>query len=339
MHALAAIVTGALLAPSALQADVLRDVRTRGVLVCGVNGTLPGFSMPDAQGAMRGMDADFCRAVAAAVLGDASKVRYVRIATPDDGFRDLGDRRIDLLARNTTWTFLREVTQPIEMAGITLFDGQAVLVSASAPIASLRHLSGRRVCITSAAGSEADEVLTSAAAALGIQLSIVEAGFGEALLQALRDGRCDAASTDYSQLAVRRVTEMPNPSEWKILPELLSREPLALVVPAEEDAWRHVVFWVLQAMLEADELGVTSQNLVQFVQSNDPSVRRLVGIDAGLGGAIGLDDLWSQRVLSQVGSYGEVFERNLGSGSIFGLDRGWNDNWQRGGLMFPLPLR
>lgn len=317
----------------------LAALRARGELICGVAGTLPGFAAPDPQGVMRGFDADFCRAVAAATLGDPAKVRFVPIDTPDAGMTALGERRIDLLARNTTYTYSREAGRPVAFAGITFFDGQGLLVSRASGIASFRHLDGRRVCVTGIAGTTGREVVESEAARIGINVTIVEAGGGTALLQALAAGRCDAASTDASQLAIRRVTEMQNPDAFVVLREVLSREPLGLMVREDEEALRQVVFWVVQAMLEADEFGVTSTNLVAALQSNDPVLRRLIGVDVGLGKAIGLDDDWSQRVLARVGSYAEVFDRNLGAGSRFGLDRGPNDNWQRGGLMFPLPLR
>ncbi|MGK7868551.1 transporter substrate-binding domain-containing protein [Falsiroseomonas sp. E2-1-a20] len=339
----AALVLAALLLAGAALAqrapDALGAIRARGALVCGVNGALPGFSAPDAQGVMRGFDADFCRAVAAAALGDAARVRFVPIETPEEGLSALEARRIDLLARNTTFTYSREVGRPVAFAGLTFFDGQGLLVARSSGIASPRHLDGRRVCVTGIAGSTGREVVESEAARLGITVTVVEAGGGRALLDALVAGRCDAASTDASQLAIRRVTELDTPANYVVLREMLSREPLGLLVREDEEALRQVVFWVVQAMLEADEFGVTSANLVSMVQSNDPTLRRLIGVEEGLGRAIGLDGDWSQRLLAQVGSYAEVFDRNLGAGSPFGLDRGPNDNWQRGGLMFPLPLR
>ncbi|MGK7865542.1 transporter substrate-binding domain-containing protein [Falsiroseomonas sp. E2-1-a4] len=338
----AALLTVCLVAP-AIRAqpagDALAGIRARGELVCGVNGALPGFSAPDAQGAMRGFDADFCRAVAAAALGEAGRVRFVPIETPEAGMAALGARQIDLLARNTTFTYSREGMQPVAFAGLTFFDGQGLLVGRDSGIASLRHLDGKRICVTGIAGTAGREVVESEAARLGIAVTVIEAGGGPALLQALRAGRCEAASTDASQLAIRRVTELPNPDDFVLLPEMLSREPLGLLVREGEEPLRQVVFWVVQAMLEADEFGVSSTNLIEMVQSNDPVLRRLIGVDEGLGRNIGLDGDWSQRVLAQVGSYAEVFDRNLGAGSRFGLDRGANDNWQRGGLMFPLPLR
>jgi len=338
----AALLTVCLVAP-AIQAqpagEALAGIRARGELVCGVNGALPGFSALDAQGVMRGFDADFCRAVAAAALGEAGRVRFVPIETPEAGMAALGARQIDLLARNTTFTYSRETMQPVAFAGLTFFDGQGLLVGRDSGIASLRHLEGKRICVTGLAGTAGREVVESEAARLEIAVTVIEAGGGPALLQALRAGRCEAASTDASQLAIRRVMELPNPDDFVLLPEMLSREPLGLLVREGEEPLRQVVFWVVQAMLEADEFGVTSTNLIEMVQSNDPVLRRLIGVDEGLGRNIGLDGDWSQRVLAQVGSYAEVFDRNLGAGSRFGLDRGANDNWRRGGLMFPLPLR
>lgn len=326
-----------LLRPAA--AATLEEVRARGDLACGVNGGLPGFSAPDAAGTMQGFDAEFCRAVAAAALGDSGKVRFVPLESPEAGFLALAERRVDLLARNTTLTYFREAGTPVAAAGIVLFDGQGLLVRRDSGIASFRHLDGRRVCVTGLAGTTGREVVETEAARVGISVAVVEAGGGRALLEALAAGLCDAASTDVSQLAVRRVAELPDPEAYEVLRELLSREPLALMVRAADEAWRQVVFWTLQAMLEADELGIGRANLLQAVQSNDPAVRRLLGIETGLGSRLGLDAEWSQRVIAQVGSYGEVFDRHLGPGSPVRLDRGLNDNWLRGGLMFPLPLR
>jgi len=329
----------ALLAPAPATAEQLQAIKRRGALNCGVNGGLPGFSAPDAEGVMRGLDADLCRAVAAAILGDATKVNFLRQPSPGAGFGALGEGRIDLLARNTTWTYLRETMQGVTAAGIALLDGQGLLVPAASPVNAFRDLAGRRICVADRAGLETDDIILAEAARRGIEVELVEAGPGPALLATLAGGRCDAATADFFQLAIRKATEMATPADWRLLPELLSREPLALFVRTGEETLREVVFWTVQALKEAEELGVTRDNLVEQVQANDPAVRRLVGIEPGLGSALGLEDSWSQQAIAAVGNYGEIFARNLGTASPFGLDRGLNDNWQRGGLVFPLPLR
>jgi general L-amino acid transport system substrate-binding protein len=323
----------------AQESPTLAAIRARGELRCAVQGALPGFSAPDSAGVMRGLDADLCRAVAAAALGDAAKVRFIPAETPAEGFAALSGGAAELLARNVTRLYTREAGQPVIGAGTNFFDGQGLLARRDSGIESFRHLDGRRVCVTGIAGTTGREVVEASAATVGIRVTVVEAGGGAALLAALRDGRCDAASTDASQLAVRRVTELPDPDAYMMLPELLSREPLGPFVRAGDHAWRSVVFWTLQAMVEAEELGATSTNLVEALQRNEPALWRLLGVEPGIGRALGLDETWAQRVIAQVGNHGEVFERNLGAGSPFRLSRGLNDNWQRGGLLYPMPLR
>jgi general L-amino acid transport system substrate-binding protein len=341
-------------APARAPTPTLDAIRARGVLNCAVNGALPGFSVPDqrgiqaaidaglapanAQGPMMGFDADLCRAVAAALFGDATKVRFVTAATVADGFAALRENRADLLLRNTTFTYLRDLTEGADAAAVVMFDGQGLLVPLAGGAQNLAQLGGRRICISGDAGTVAQEVLESQAARQGITVTIVPTG-GPGLITALEEGRCDAASADAKALAIRRVMELQNPAGYRVLPDLLSREPLAAFVREGADDIRQVVFWVIQAMLEADEYDLTSENLVDFLQNNDPAVRRLLGIDGNLGTALGLGPDWSRDVLAQVGAYREVFSRSLGPLSPYGLDIGANDNWLRGGLMFPRVLR
>jgi general L-amino acid transport system substrate-binding protein len=355
----AALLLGAGLPAAAQQSAVMPSptldaVRARGVLLCAVNGALPGFSAPDqrsiqaaidagfatadAQGAMMGFDADLCRAVAAAVLGDATKVRFVTASTVAAGFATLRNGSADLLLRNTTLTYFRDLTEGADAAAVVMIDGQGLLVPVAGGAQNLAQLDGKRICISGDVGTLAQEVLEAEAARDGVTISIVATG-GAALLTALEEGRCDAASADAKALAVRRVKEMQNPGAYRVLPDLLSREPLAAFVREGSEAFRLVVQYVVQAMLEADQYDITGFNLVDFLQVNDPAVRRLLGVEENIGAALGLQPDWSRDVLAQVGSYSEVFSRNLGAGSVFGLDVGANDNWLRGGLMFPRPLR
>jgi general L-amino acid transport system substrate-binding protein len=340
---LALLAAGAL--PAAAQqfrteaSATLTEIRARGELRCAVNGALPGFSAPDAQGVMRGLDADFCRAVAAATLGDSARVAFVPAATPAEAFALLSGGRVELMVRNTTRTFSREAGQPVISAGTLFYDGQGLLVRRGSGVESLRHLDGARICVTGLAGTTGREVVETMTAGLGLSVTVVEAGGGEALLKALAEGRCEAASTDASQLAIRRVTELPDPDSWVLLPEILSREPLGPFVRTGDATWRSIVYWTLQAMLEAEELGASSTNLIEALQKNDPALWRLLGVEPGIGRALGLDEVWAQRVVAQVGNYAEVFARNLGEASRFRLARGANDNWQAGGLLYPMPLR
>lgn len=323
----------------AVQAGTLEDVRARGSLNCGVFGRLPGFSAPDASGTMRGLDADYCRAVAAAVLGDATRVRFVEQATPNDGMAALGAGSIDILARNVTLTLSRDGTQPVTPVGILFHDGQGFLVAADGKTNSAQQLGGKRICFTEAGGISAAGELQSYAARQGLHFTEVKLPDAGALVAAFKAGQCDAMAGDMSQLAARRVTEFPQPESVMLLPEAISREPLGPLVRQGDEAWRQVAFWVLQALVETEEREITSASLAASLQSSDPVARRLLGLTPGIGTPIGLADDWVLQVVRQVGNYGELYSRSLGAGSAIGLERGINALWLQGGLLYPLPLR
>lgn len=314
----------------------LTEIRARGEVRCIVNGSLPGFSAADAGGAMRGLDADFCRAIAAAALGDAGKVRFATVTTVAEALGTLEAGGADLVARNATRLYSREAGRGVASAGTLYFDGLGFLVPAASAVTLPGDLAGRRLCISAAGGAATREALE---AALGTGLAITESADGTAMVRALEAGECDAAASDASQLMVRRISDLANPAGFRVLTTVVTREPLGPFVRAGDPAWRAIVFWTLQAMLEAEELEAASSNLVAVMQRNEPALWRLLGVEPGIGAALGLAEDWALQVIAQVGNYAEVFDRSLGAGSPFGLDRGLNDNWNRGGLHYPMPLR
>jgi general L-amino acid transport system substrate-binding protein len=324
----------------AATAQTLDAVRQRGELRCGVFGQLPGFSAPDLQGRMRGLDADFCRAVAAAVLGDAEQVGFVQAASLEAGLAQIEAGTVDLLSSNMTVTATRDAGRNLTPVGVLLYDGQAVMVRADANVASFAQLNGKRICVAAPEVDGSLGILRNAAARAGIAVEpVVTRQSGANLLDGFKDGRCDAVTADAAALATLRVTDLPDPAAAVLLPERLSREPLTPFVRGGDERWRQIVTWTLHALVAAEELEVSSTSLDAALRSDDSEVRFLIGLDRGMGARLGLKDTWAAEAIRQVGNYGEIFERNLGDGSPIGLDRGLSDLWRRGGLMYPYPFR
>jgi len=325
-------------APALAQAPggTLGQVRARGELICGTNPGLPGFAQRDAGGVMRGLDADTCRAVAAAVLGDASKVRFVPVATPEAPAA-LREGRVDLVARNMTQTMSRDVDLGLSPAGINFYDGQSFLVPVASRVEEGKALDGKRVCVHP--GTSNEVALSDSARRLGITVTQVPLTGLAATGEAYAAGRCDAVTGDVSFLLVLRQTRTADPAAHQVLPDIISREPLGPLVRDGDAQWRSVVTWVVNAMLEAEALDVTSANAA--ARRGDPSIRirRFLGAEPGMGAPLGLADDWVFRIVSEVGNYAEVYERSLGAGSPFKLPRGLNALWNRGGLMYPIPMR
>lgn len=312
-------------------------VKARGQVICGVNAGVAGFSAPDARGVYQGLDAEFCRAVAAAMFGDAQKARFVP-TSHQTRFVALQSGEVDLLARNVTQTLTRDTNLGFNFAGVNFYDGQGFMVRRDAGVSSARELDGATVCVV--AGSTTELNLADFARREGISINPVVAGTFEEMLPAYNSGRCDALTTDASQLAALRVSAVANPDEHVILPERISKEPLGPMVRHGDEQWRDVVQWVHFAMIEAEELGISRANVEELRQtSQDPNIQRVLGVTPGFGRALGLEEDWVFQIIRQVGNYGEVFERTLGKGSPIGLERGLNDLWTRGGLMYALPLR
>jgi general L-amino acid transport system substrate-binding protein len=326
-----------LLAATSAQAGTLDTVRQKGLVTCGVNTGLGGFSVTDSKGIWRGLDVDDCRAVAAAVFGDAGKVRYVP-TTGTIRFTALQSGEVDLLARNTTLTFLRDATIGLRMVMVNFYDGQGFLVRKDAHIASLKDLAGGTVCMLQ--GSTHEMNLADWMKQHNTSFHIVLLDTTDVLIKTMLSNRCDAASSDSSNLASIRGAGVPNPDDFVILPDRISKEPLGPMVRRGDDQWLDIVRWSMMAMVEAEELGVTSANVSQMLaDSPNPTVQRLLGKTGDFGKQLGLDNAWAFSIIQQVGNYGESYDRNVGLSSPLKLERGPNALWTQGGLMYAFPFR
>lgn len=317
-------------------AGTLDSVKTRGTLTCGINTGVAGFSALNKEGRYRGLDADYCHALAAAVLNDPEKVRFLP-TTYATRFVALQSGEIDVLARNATITLTRETVLGLLGIGVNFYDGQAFMVLKAANIAHSTDLGGATVCVLP--GSTTELNLNDFARRNNLQIQPVVLDSMDTMVDAYQSGRCDAMTTDFSQLAALRVSALRDPTAHIILPERVSKEPLGPMVRRGDEAWAVVARYVLMAMIQAEELGVTQATVDEMRGSVDPDIKRLLGSEPGLGKALGLDEEWAYRAIKAVGNYGESFDRNLGRNSPIGLDRGLNDLWTRGGLMYAIPLR
>ncbi len=337
MTRMIAFVVAVLLTCGAARAATLDNVRQKGNVTCGVNVGLGGFSMPDSTGIWKGLDVDACRAVAAAVLGDANKVRYVP-TTGTSRFTALQSGEIDILSRNTTFTFVRDVTIGLRMVMVNFYDGQGFLVRKTVKAANLTELAGATICMLQ--GSTHELNLADWMKQHNIQFQIVLLDTTDVLIKALLSGRCDVASSDSSNLASIRGAGVPNPDDFVILPDRISKEPLGPMIRRGDDQWLEIVRWSMMAMLEAEENGVTSANATEMqATSANPTVQRLLGKSGDFGKQMGLDPNWAYNIIKQVGNYSESYERNVGKGSGLKLDRGPNALWTQGGLMYAIPFR
>jgi general L-amino acid transport system substrate-binding protein len=308
-------------------------VQERGELICGVNGSLPGFSFLDsASGENTGFDADFCRAVAAAVLGDPEAVEF-RATNADARGPALQTGEVDVLIRNTTWTVSRDTSWGL-FAPTTFYDGQGMMVRSADGIATLEDLEGATICVQTGTTTELN--LADVMGARGIEFTPSTFGELEQTYSAYDEGSCDAVTSDRSQLLATRTT-LGNPEEHIILDEVMSKEPLGPVAPLGDDQWFNVVKWVVIATIQAEESGITQDNVEEMVGSDDPTIARLLGADGDLG--LGLEPDWVVDVISAVGNYGEIYDRNLGPGTPFELERGPNSLWTEGGLLYAPPYR
>jgi len=326
-------------APAAAQqappGPTLAAVRAKGVLDCGAHPGAPGFGAMDSQGVYRGLDADTCRAIAAAVLGDPNKVRWT-VLTSAARLAALQSGQIDVLSRTTTWTQSRDTANGLNFTAVNFYDGQGFLVRRSAGIQRARQLDGATICVTSGTTNELNLADWARSNNLRIQPVVFEQN--DETRNAYAAGRCDAFSTDASQLAGIR-TAFANPDEHVVLPDIISKEPLAPAVRHGDDQWFDIVRWTVFALIEAEELGVTQANADQMLESPNPAIRRLLGQAGDHGPQMGLDRRWAYNAIRAVGNYGEIFERNVGQGSPLKLARGLNDLWTRGGLMYAMPIR
>jgi general L-amino acid transport system substrate-binding protein len=329
---LLAAATGPALAQGSGSAT-LDAVRARGELLCGTGGEIPGFSMLDSSGIMRGLDADYCRAVAAAALGDAKKVKWVAV-TAQTRFTALQSGEIDILVRNTGWSLTRESSLGLLFAGVNFWDGTSIIVKTASGVKSVKQLGGATICVLPGTTTELD--LADWARAETISYTPVLIGSLSEIRQAFLSGRCDGYTTDSSQIAGFRYMQGPKASELTILPEPIGLGPSGAVVRKGDDKWFDIVRWTHFATLVGESLGVTSKNVDTFKESKIPDIRRLLGMESNLGRSLGLDDTWAATIIRQVGNYGEMWDRDI---TPLGLDRGRNALWTKGGLQFAPQLR
>lgn len=316
-------------------AQTLKTVKDRGTLNCGANGTLAGFGLPDAQGKWTGLDVDICRAIAAAVLNDANKIKFVPLSAKDR-FTALQSGEVDVLVRNTTWTSSRDTSLGLNFTGVDYYDGQGFMVRKALKVNSALELNGASVCVQQGTTTELN--LADYFRAHKMQLKSVTFATANEAVKAYDAGRCDSYTTDASGLYAERL-RLANPNDHLILPEIISKEPLGPVVRHGDDQWFDIVKWVLFAMINAEELNITSKNVDEMAKSTNPNVKRFVGTEGNYGEQLGLTKDWAVRIVKLVGNYGEVFERNVGSGSPLKIDRGLNKLWDKGGIQYAPPIR
>ncbi|HLN85429.1 MAG TPA: amino acid ABC transporter substrate-binding protein [Candidatus Limnocylindrales bacterium] len=308
-------------------------VLKKGFIQCGVNTGLAGFSQPDSNGAWHGLDVDLCRAVATALFGDGKKVRFTPL-TAQQRFTALQSGEIDLLSRNTTWTITRDTRLGLNFVGINYYDGQGFMVAKKRNVKSVKQLNGAAVCVQPGTTTELN--LADYFRANNMKFKPVVIEKLEEVLSAYFAGRCDVYTTDVSGLIAVRSSRAANGADHVILPEVISKEPFGPVVRHGDDHWFDLVKWSLYAMIDGEELGLTSKNIEQQTKSTNPVIQRFVGATGDIGKTLGVDNRWAYNIIKQVGNYGESFERNL---TPLGLDRGLNKLWNRGGLMIAPPLR
>jgi general L-amino acid transport system substrate-binding protein len=324
------------LVAGAASAATLDDVKAKGELACGVSTGLVGFAAPDANGNWAGFDVAVCRAVAAAVLGDSNAVKFVP-TTGKTRFTALASGEIDMLARNTTWTFSRDVDLKFTFVGVNYYDGQGFMVPKELGVSSAKDLDGATICIQTGTTTELN--LADFFRSNGMSYEPVPIETNAESQQNYLAGACDVYTTDASGLAATRAT-FENPGDHVLLPEIISKEPLGPLVRHGDDQWGDIVRWTLNALITAEELGVTSANLAEMQKgTNNPEINRLLGTEGDLGGMLGLDKEWAARVIAVGGNYGEIFEANIGESTAIGLARGLNAQWKNGGLIYSPPFR
>jgi general L-amino acid transport system substrate-binding protein len=313
----------------------LEKVKARGHLECGVSQGVPGFSAPDSAGNWTGLDVDFCRAIAAAIFNDPTKVRMSPLS-PTDRFTALQSGIIDVLARNTTWTLQRDTSLGLSFSVATYYDGQGFMVRKSLNVKSLAELSDASICVAS--GTTTEMNLSDYFRANKMKYEPVVFGTADESIKAYDEGRCDVLTGDASGLSAYR-TKMKAPGDQVVLPEIISKEPLGPAVRRGDDQWLDIVKWTHFAMLTAEELRITKANVDEMTRSDRPEVRRVLGVDGNLGASLGLTADWVARIVRHVGNYGEAFDRDLGPTTPLKISRGLNAQWTKGGLQYAPPIR
>jgi general L-amino acid transport system substrate-binding protein len=323
------------LTSQAASAQTLKTVKDRGMLSCGVSQGLPGFSSPDDKGNWTGLDVDVCRAIAAAIFNDPTKIKFVPLSAKDR-FTALQSGEIDVLSRNTTWTLSRDTSLGANFTGVTYYDGQGFMVKKSLKVNSALELNSASVCVQT--GTTTEQNLADYFKGNNMKYEVIAFGTNDEAVKAYESGRCDVFTTDVSGLYADRL-KLANAADHAVLPEVISKEPLGPMVRHGDDQWFDIVKWTLYAMVGAEELGVNQKNVDEMVKSDKPELKRALGSDGNLGEQLGLTKDWIIRIVKAVGNYGESFERNVGSGSKLGIARGLNQLWSKGGIQYAPPIR
>ncbi|AYN93743.1 MULTISPECIES: amino acid ABC transporter substrate-binding protein [Pseudomonas] len=335
---LAILTTAAVLGVSgfAHAGATLDAVKKKGFVQCGISDGLPGFSYAEAGGKYAGLDVDVCRAVAAAVFGDAEKVRYSPL-TAKERFTALQSGEIDILSRNTTWTSSRDAGMGMNFTGVTYYDGVGFLVNKKLGVSSAKELDGATICIQ--AGTTTELNVSDYFRANGMKYTPITYDRSDESAKSLEAGRCDVLTSDQSQLYAQRI-KLANPDDYVVLPEVISKEPLGPAVRRGDDEWFAIAKWSLFAMIGAEELGITSANVEDMAKNaKNPDVARMLGAEGNFGNDLKLPKDWAVQIVKQVGNYGEVFERNVGMGSALKIKRGLNAQWNKGGILYAPPVR
>jgi len=314
----------------------LDAIKARGNLICGVSTGVAGFAAADSQGKWTGLDVDVCRAVAAAIFGDADKVKFVP-TTAQQRFTALQSGEVDLLVRTTTWTLTRDTALGFDFTGINYYDGQGFMVNKKLGVKSAKELNGATVCVQPGTTTELNLADYFRANKMSFKPVVIEKV--EEVRAAFFAGRCDVFTTDASGLYSTRAANAPNPDDYIILPEIISKEPLGPLVRHGDNQFGDIVRWALFAQIEAEEYGITSKNVDEMLKSDNPTIKRILGVTPGMGKALGVDEKWVYNIIKQVGNYGEMFDRNVGKGSPLKIDRGLNALWTQGGLQYAPPIR
>jgi general L-amino acid transport system substrate-binding protein len=324
------------LAASAASAQpTLNNVKNKGFLTCGSNGAFAGFSFPDVHGNWTGLDTDLCRAIAAAIFNDPTKVRFIPLSAKDR-FTALQSGEVDVLVRNTTWTLSRDTQLGVDFIGVNYFDGQGFMVRTKRGIATAKKLNGASVCTQQGTTTELN--VADFFRFNNLKYEVVAFPTADETLKAYELERCDALSMDASALYSKRLTTA-NPDGHIVLPEIISKEPLGPSVRHGDNQWGDIVRWTHYAMINAEELGVTKANVDQMTKNDNPEIKRMLGSEGKFGEAIGLTNDWAFRIIKHVGNYGEIFEKNVGQGSPLKIQRGQNALWTKGGLQYAPPIR
>ena len=329
------LAAAAALSVQAASAQTLKTVKDRGQLSCGVSQGLPGFSAPDDKGNWTGIDVDVCRAIAAVVLDDPTKVKFVPLSAKDR-FTALQSGEIDVLSRNTTWTVSRATSLGANFTGVTYYDGQGFMVKKSLKVNSALELNSASVCVQT--GTTTEQNLADFFKGNNMKYEVIAFGSIDEAVKAYESGRCDVFTDDASGLYASRL-KLANPADHIVLPEIISKEPLGPMVRHGDDQWFDIVKWTLFAMINAEELGITQKNVDTMLKSDKPEMKRVLGTDGNLGEQLGLTKDWVVRIVKAVGNYGESFERNVGTGSPLGIARGVNNLWNKGGIQYAPPIR